>query len=116
MEKEENLTKPSQSQNEDNTSEQEIKNSDNETESKVDEKSEITPEQKKIEIERERLANDASTAKPWRKNSLIPFCGLRRTVRPSGERDPSSHYPPSFSNAWDSKTICQLFQTRFQIF
>ena len=51
MEKEENLTKPSQSQNEDNTSEQEIKNSDNETESKVDEKSEITPEQKILELE-----------------------------------------------------------------
>ena len=32
MEKEENLTKPSQSQNEDNTSEQETKNSDGETE------------------------------------------------------------------------------------
>ena len=51
MEKEENLTKPSQSQNEDNTSEQEIKNSDSETESKVDEKSEITPEQKILELE-----------------------------------------------------------------
>ena len=46
MEKEENLTKPSQSQNEDNTSEQETKNSDGETEGKVEEKSEITPEQK----------------------------------------------------------------------
>ena len=31
MEKEENLTKPSQGQNEDNTSEQETKNSDCET-------------------------------------------------------------------------------------
>ena len=51
MEKEENLTKPSQNQNEDNTSEQEIKNSDNETESKVEEKSEITPEQKILELE-----------------------------------------------------------------
>ena len=51
MEKEENLTKPSQSQNEDNTSEQEIKNSDSETESKVEEKSEITPEQKILELE-----------------------------------------------------------------
>ncbi len=51
MEKEENLTKPSQNQNEDNTSEQEIKNSDSETESKVEEKSEITPEQKILELE-----------------------------------------------------------------
>ena len=51
MEKEENLTKPSQSQNEDNTSEQETKNSDSETESKVEEKSEITPEQKILELE-----------------------------------------------------------------
>ena len=51
MEKEENLTKPSQSQNEDNTSEQETKNSESETESKVDEKSEITPEQKILELE-----------------------------------------------------------------
>ena len=51
MEKEENLTKPSQSQNEDNTSEQETKNSDGETESKVEEKSEITPEQKILELE-----------------------------------------------------------------
>ena len=51
MEKEENLTKPSQSQNEDNTSEQETKNSDGETEVKVKEKSEITPEQKILELE-----------------------------------------------------------------
>ena len=51
MEKEENLTKPSQNQNEDNTSEQETKNSESETESKVDEKSEITPEQKILELE-----------------------------------------------------------------
>ena len=51
MEKEENLTKPSQSQNEDNTSEQETKNSDGETEDKVEEKSEITPEQKILELE-----------------------------------------------------------------
>ena len=51
MEKEENLTKPSQSQNEDNTSEQETKNSDDETEGKVEEKSEITPEQKILELE-----------------------------------------------------------------
>ena len=51
MEKEENLTKPSQSQNEDNTSEQETKNSDGETEGKVEEKSEITPEQKILELE-----------------------------------------------------------------
>jgi len=51
MEKEENLTKPSQSKNEDNTSEQEIKSSDSETESKVEEKSEITPEQKILELE-----------------------------------------------------------------
>ena len=51
MEKEENLTKPSQNQNEDNTSEQEIKNSDSETESKVEEKSEKTPEQKMLELE-----------------------------------------------------------------
>ena len=51
MEKEENLTKPSQSQNEDNTSEQETKNSDSEKESKVEEKSELTPEQKILEIE-----------------------------------------------------------------
>ena len=51
MEKEENLTKPSQSQNEDNTSEQETKNSDGETESKVEEKSEITPEQRILELE-----------------------------------------------------------------
>ena len=51
MEKEENLTKPSQSQNEDNASEQEIKSSDSETESKVEEKSEITPEQKILELE-----------------------------------------------------------------
>ena len=51
MEKEENLTKPSQSQNEDNTSEQETKNSGGETESKVEEKSEITPEQKILELE-----------------------------------------------------------------
>ena len=51
MEKEENLTKPSQSQNEDNTSEQETKNSDSETESKVEEKSELTPEQKILELE-----------------------------------------------------------------
>ena len=51
MEKEENLTKPSQGQNEDITSEQETKNSDNESESKVDEKSEITPEQKILELE-----------------------------------------------------------------
>ncbi len=51
MEKEENLTKPSQSQNEDKTSEQETKNSDGETEGKVEEKSEITPEQKILELE-----------------------------------------------------------------
>ena len=51
MEKEENLTKPSQSQNEDNTSEQETKNSDGETEGKVEEKSEITPEQNILELE-----------------------------------------------------------------
>jgi len=51
MEKEENLTKPSQSQNEDNTSEQETKNSDGETEGKVEENSEITPEQKILELE-----------------------------------------------------------------
>ena len=51
MEKEENLTKPSQSQNEDNTSEQETKNSDGETEGKVEEKSDITPEQKILELE-----------------------------------------------------------------
>ena len=51
MEKEENLTKPSQNQNEDNTSEQETKNSDGETEGKVEEKSEITPEQKILELE-----------------------------------------------------------------
>ena len=51
MEKEENLTKPSQNQNEDNTSEQEIKNSDSEKENKVEEKSEITPEQKILELE-----------------------------------------------------------------
>ena len=51
MEKEENLTKPSQSQNEDNTSEQETKNSDGETEGKVEEKSEISPEQKILELE-----------------------------------------------------------------
>ena len=51
MEKEENLTKPSQSQNEDNTSEQETKNSDGETEGKVEEKSEITPEQRILELE-----------------------------------------------------------------
>ena len=51
MEKEENLTKPSQSQNEENTSEQETKNSDGETEVKVKEKSEITPEQKILELE-----------------------------------------------------------------
>tara|TARA_B100000614_G_scaffold151788_1_gene134528 strand:- start:468 stop:1100 length:633 start_codon:yes stop_codon:yes gene_type:complete len=51
MEKEENLTKPSQNQNEDNTSDQETKNSESETESKVDEKSEITPEQKILELE-----------------------------------------------------------------
>ena len=51
MEKEENLTKPSQNQNEDNTSEQETKNSESETESKVDDKSEITPEQKILELE-----------------------------------------------------------------
>ena len=51
MEKEENLTKPSQNQNEDNTSEQETKNSESETESKVEEKSEITPEQKILELE-----------------------------------------------------------------
>ena len=51
MEKEENLTKPSQSQNEDITSEQETKNSDGETEGKVEEKSEITPEQKILELE-----------------------------------------------------------------
>ena len=51
MEKEENLTKPSQSQNEDNTSEQETKNSDGETEGKVEEKSEIIPEQKILELE-----------------------------------------------------------------
>ena len=51
MEKEENLTKPSQSQNEDNTSEQETKNSDGETEGKVEEKLEITPEQKILELE-----------------------------------------------------------------
>ncbi len=51
MEKEENLTKPSQSQNEDNTSEQETKNSDGETEDKFEEKSEITPEQKILELE-----------------------------------------------------------------
>ena len=51
MEKEENLTKPSQNQNEDNASEQEIKNSDSETESKVEEKPEITPEQKILELE-----------------------------------------------------------------
>jgi len=51
MEKEENLTKPSQSQNEDNTSEQETKNSDGKTEDKFEEKSEITPEQKILELE-----------------------------------------------------------------
>ena len=51
MEKEENLKKPSQSQNEDNTSEQETKNSDGETEGKVEEKSDITPEQKILELE-----------------------------------------------------------------
>ena len=51
MEKEENLTKPSQSQNEDNTSEQETINSDGETDGKVEEKSEITPEQKILELE-----------------------------------------------------------------
>ena len=51
MEKEENLTKPSQSQNEDNTSEQETENSGGETEGKVEEKSEITPEQKILELE-----------------------------------------------------------------
>ena len=51
MEKEENLTKPSQSQNEDNTSEQETKNSEGETEGKVEEKSEKTPEQKILELE-----------------------------------------------------------------
>ena len=51
MEKEENLTKPSQSQNEDNTSEQETKNSDREKEGKVEEESEITPEQKILELE-----------------------------------------------------------------
>ena len=51
MEKEENLTKPSQSQNEDNTSEQETKNSDGEAEDKFEEKSEITPEQKILELE-----------------------------------------------------------------
>ena len=51
MEKEENLTKPSQSQNEDNTSEQETKNSDGETEGKVEENSEISPEQKILELE-----------------------------------------------------------------
>jgi molecular chaperone GrpE len=51
MEKEENLTKPTQSQNEDNTSEQETKNSDGETEDKFEEKSEITPEQKILELE-----------------------------------------------------------------
>ena len=51
MEKEENLTKPSQGQNEDNTSEQETKNSDGETEGKVEEKSDITPEQKILELE-----------------------------------------------------------------
>ena len=47
MEKEENLTKPSQNQKDDDTTEQEIKNSESETEAKVDEKSELTPEQKK---------------------------------------------------------------------
>ena len=51
MEKEENLTKPSQSQNEDNASEQETKKSGGETEGKVEEKSEITPEQKILELE-----------------------------------------------------------------
>ena len=51
MEKEENLTKPTQSQNEDNTSEQETKNSDGETEGKVEENSEISPEQKILELE-----------------------------------------------------------------
>ena len=51
MEKEENLTKPSQSQTEDNTSEQETKNSDDETKGKVEEKSDITPEQKILELE-----------------------------------------------------------------
>ena len=51
MEKEENLTKPSQSQNEDNTSEQETKNSDREKEGKVEEESETTPEQKILELE-----------------------------------------------------------------
>jgi len=51
MEKEENLTKPSQSQNEDNTSEQETKNSGDETEGTVEEKSDITPEQKILELE-----------------------------------------------------------------
>ena len=51
MEKEENLTKPSQSQNEDNTSEQETKNSDSEKEGKVEEESETTPEQKILELE-----------------------------------------------------------------
>ena len=56
MEKEENLTKPSQSQNEDNTSEQETKNSDGETEGKVEDKSDITPEQKILELE-DKLAS-----------------------------------------------------------
>ena len=51
MEKEENLTKPSQNQNEDNASEQEIKNSDSEKESEIEEKSEISPEQKILELE-----------------------------------------------------------------
>ena len=51
MEKENNLTRPSQNQNEDDASEQEIKNSDSETESKVEEKSEVTPEQKILELE-----------------------------------------------------------------
>ena len=51
MEKEENLTKPSQNQKDDDTTEQEIKNSESETEAKVDEKSELTPEQKILELE-----------------------------------------------------------------
>tara|TARA_B100000900_G_scaffold411470_1_gene431218 strand:+ start:760 stop:1392 length:633 start_codon:yes stop_codon:yes gene_type:complete len=51
MEKEENLEKFSQSSAEKDVAEQEITNSDKKTETKPDEKSEITPEQKILELE-----------------------------------------------------------------
>ena len=51
MEKEENIDKSSQNLKEDDTNEQEITSSENKAETKTEEKSEISPEQKILELE-----------------------------------------------------------------